>query len=303
MILDRGHRTWAIGTLLLLAALTALYAWYAGRASGGPSGGSWWGLFFGILGTTFILFAAFLGVRKRRPHYRWGRAAFWLKGHLWLGSLSFPVICFHGGLEFGGPFTSTLMWVFVAVVATGVWGLALQQVLPRLMTKHVPQETVYEQIDHVRDQLFAEAEHLIRGEATPGSAVPRAKAAGAIQGRVVQGRASAPAEVEAKGTEREPLMRFLEQEMRPFFARRGVRNSPLMDAHRRGAILDDLRARIDPKLHGITADLDALCEQRAQLDRQRRLHLWMHGWLLVHVPLSWTMVVMTAAHAVMSLYY
>ncbi len=302
MILDRSHRRWAWGTIAALAALTALYCWYASRHPGGPSGGTCWGIFFGSLGALLIFFAAFLGIRKKRPHYRWGRAAFWLKGHLWLGALSFPVILFHGGMEFGGAFTSALMWIFVAVIATGIWGLALQQFLPRLMTKQVSQETVYEQIDHVRDQLLAEAEQLVRGKATR-AAVPRAKAAGAIQGRVVKSRQSTEAEEATVGASREPLLRFLEQQMRPFFGARVPRDSVLLEPHQRGAVMSDLRARLDPELHAIVTDLDALCEQRAQLERQRRLHIWMHGWLLIHVPLSWTMVVMTVAHAVMSLYY
>jgi len=58
-----------------------------------------------------------------------------------------------------------------------------------------------------------------------------------------------------------------------------------------------------PELHAISRDLEALCEQRAQIEIQRKLHLWLHGWLLVHVPLSWAMVALTAVHAVMSLYY
>ena len=65
----------------------------------------------------------------------------------------------------------------------------------------------------------------------------------------------------------------------------------------------DLRTRIDPELHPVARDMEALCEQRAQLMTQRSLHHWLHGWLLIHVPLSWTMIVMTVAHAVASLYY
>ena len=64
-----------------------------------------------------------------------------------------------------------------------------------------------------------------------------------------------------------------------------------------------MRQRVDEKYHDLTQDLEALCEQREQLEVQRRMHHWLHGWLLVHVPLSWTMVFLTGVHAVMSLYY
>jgi len=55
--------------------------------------------------------------------------------------------------------------------------------------------------------------------------------------------------------------------------------------------------------HDVLRDLEGICEERRQLLVQRRLHLWMHGWLLVHVPLSFALLVLTAVHAVLSLRY
>lgn len=304
MILDRGHRRWLRFSVVFLVVSLVLYTWYARATPGGPYGGSFPGLGFGIVGTAFILFAALLGVRKRRPHYRWGRASWWLKGHLWFGALSLPLVLFHGGFEFGGALTQVLMWIFILVFATGLLGLGLQQFLPRLMTKNVPQETVYEQIDHVRQQLFAEAEELAKGGAKRAKAVPRAKAGGKVQGRVVESRAvesddeSAPAR-----DERAPIRRFVDDHVRTFFAAKGFFSSPMRARPRRAAMFEELRRRTDPKLHAVTHDIEALCEQRAQLEIQRKLHLWLHAWLLVHVPLSWTMVFLTAVHACMALYY
>jgi hypothetical protein len=37
-------------------------------------------------------------------------------------------------------------------------------------------------------------------------------------------------------------------------------------------------------------------DERRELERQRRLHLWLHGWLFVHVPLSYAMLIFTAWH-------
>jgi hypothetical protein len=36
---------------------------------------------------------------------------------------------------------------------------------------------------------------------------------------------------------------------------------------------------------------------------QKRLHLWLHTWLMVHVPISFALLVLTAVHAVLSLRY
>jgi hypothetical protein len=285
---------------MVLALATSYYVIYAASAANGTEGGSFEGLIFGFAGTACVFFAAFLGVRKKRPTWRIGRAAWWLKGHLWLGALAFPLILFHAGFRWGGPMTSVLMGSFWLVFLTGLFGMFLQQVMPRLMSKQLPQETVYEQLDHVREGLLAEALALVSGTGAR-RAVARPQKQGAISGRVVESRAAVePAEGEAS---RRSLALFLDDEMRPFFRKNGVRESRLCSPHARAALFADLRSRLDPSLHEIASDLEAMCDQRAQLATQRKLHHWLHGWLLVHVPLSWLMVVLTIAHAVMALSY
>jgi len=37
--------------------------------------------------------------------------------------------------------------------------------------------------------------------------------------------------------------------------------------------------------------------------RQERLHRWLHGWLLLHIPLSLALILLGAVHAVMALRY
>jgi len=296
MILDRTHRPWITVTALLAAAAALCYVIYAVRAPDGPRGGSWQGLAFGIAASLCIAFTALLGARKRKPHYRLGRAATWLRGHIWLGVLSLPLVLFHAGFSFGGTLTSVLMWIFLAVYATGIAGLVLQQFLPRVMTQSLSEETVFEQIDHVREQLFAEAEQLVKGQ---GGAVARAKSEGRVKGRVVESRAAAAEE----GPDRNALTLFLDRQVRPFFAVDGARRSRFSDASARAALFEELRRAVDPALHPVTRDLEALCAQREQLELQRRLHYWLHGWLLVHVPLSYMMVFLGAVHAVMALYY
>jgi len=35
-----------------------------------------------------------------------------------------------------------------------------------------------------------------------------------------------------------------------------------------------------------------ICEEKRQLDQQRRYHLVLHGWLLVHIPLSYAVLLL-----------
>jgi len=36
---------------------------------------------------------------------------------------------------------------------------------------------------------------------------------------------------------------------------------------------------------------------------QERLHRWLHGWLLVHIPISLALVILGVVHAVVALRY
>ncbi len=114
-----------------------------------------------------MLFAALLGARKRVPVWRVGRAQAWMRGHLWLGLLSLPVILFHGGFHFGGTLTRVLMWLLIITVVSGLFGAALQHYIPRVMTADVPFETIYDEIGHVRKLLLEEADRSM--EALCGS--------------------------------------------------------------------------------------------------------------------------------------
>jgi len=54
---------------------------------------------------------------------------------------------------------------------------------------------------------------------------------------------------------------------------------------------------------GTVGDLEEICDEARQLERQERLHHWLHGWLLVHIPLSLALILLSAVHAVMALRY
>ena len=161
MTIDRTHRPWAIASLAILAASAIAYIIYALNTSHGPRGGSPVGLLFGIIGFGFMIFAALLGARKRVSTWRLGRAQAWMRGHLWLGFLALPMILFHGGFHFGGTLTRVLMWLLITTVASGIFGAALQHYIPRVMTRDVPLEKIYDEIGHVRSLLREEADRAV----------------------------------------------------------------------------------------------------------------------------------------------
>src|SRR5208282_1587582 len=161
MRMDRTQRGWAVVSLGTLAASSIGYVAYAHLAPAGPRGGSAVGLAFGIVGFAFMMLAALLGARKRVPTWRIGRAQAWMRGHLWLGLMSLPLILFHGGFHFGGTLTRVLMWLLIITVGSGLYGAALQNYVPQMMTSDAPLETIYDEIGNVRKSLRMEADRII----------------------------------------------------------------------------------------------------------------------------------------------
>src|SRR5258705_654894 len=167
MRIDKSQRGWAIASLIILAGSATAYVFSAHESPRGATGGSPLGLLFGSIGFGFMIFAALLGARKRVPVWRIGRAQAWMRGHLWLGLLSLPLILFHGGFHFGGLLTEVLMWLLIITVASGIFGAILQHYLPTIMTRNVPLETIYDEIGHVHSLLREEADRGIEALCGP----------------------------------------------------------------------------------------------------------------------------------------
>jgi len=292
MRIDRTHRNWAVASLLLFGASTLLYGIYRVSPANAPMGGTPMGLAFGSVGFAFMIFAALLGARKKVPVWRVGRAQTWMRGHLWLGLLSLPLIIFHSGLRYGHGLTAVLMTLLIFVVASGLFGAALQHYMPRVMTREVTMETIYEEIEHVRAQLREEAEDLL----AQATAEP-AKAAAA-------GETGSPAAAVAVREDQAAALRnFFEQELQPFLQHPGARGHALADAAQSRSAFAQLRTLVPPALHTTLEDLESICEEERQLSLQARLHMWLHGWLLLHIPVSLALILLGAAHAVMALRY
>jgi len=302
--IDETHRGWIWFTGITLALAIAAYIPYTLR--GHVSGGSWMGLAYGITGFALMIFAGLLSLRKKFPIWRIGRAATWMRGHLWLGTLSFPLILLHGGFHFGGALTRGLMWMFVAVFVSGILGAALQHYLPRVQTERLPMETIYEQIDRVRGQLVQEASKIVEqaaaaleGDVTLASQQQRAVAASAGANWDVT-VASGLAADEKVGFE---LMQFYRGQIAPYLEKAGADGQTLADSRRASAMFQQISILLPPGLHTAIGDLENICEEKRQLDQQTRMHKLLHGWLLVHVPLSYAVLLLGAVHAVMALRY
>ncbi len=294
MRIDKTHKSWFAASLVIFGVATAVYVPYAAHSPSGPRGGSAVGLTFGIVGSAFMVFAGLLAARKKVPVWRLGRAQSWMRGHLWLGLLSLPIIFFHAGFKFGGPLTSVLMVLVIIVVASGVFGAALQHYLPRVMTAQVPGETIFEQIDHVREQLAAEADQLVQASADLAE-TSRQESTGGVS-LVVESEVA----VEEKIA---PLRNFYELEIRPFLQSGGKGQLLLSDADRARVAFEGLRMLLPIGAHETAKRLEAICDEERQLHREARIHYWLHGWLMMHIPLSFALLLLGCVHAITALRY
>jgi hypothetical protein len=325
MRMDRTQRRWAVAALVILAISVIAYGVYVQQAPAGPRGGSTMGLIFGIVGFGFMIFAALLGARKRVPTWRLGRAQSWMRGHLWLGLLSLPLILFHGGLHFGGTLTRVLMWLLIITVGSGLFGAALQNYVPRIMTSEVPLETIYAEIGHVQRLLREEADRAVesicgsmglskseeKGQRAGGFTALRPIAAAAAPLRTSAAVSAGASAAVAPAAETillsevvsAPLKRFYFEELRVFLERPGRGGQRLGDGDKAKLAFAGLKTMLPVAAHGTLGDLEDICEEARQLVRQERLHRWLHGWLLVHIPLSLALIVLGAVHAIVALRY
>jgi len=291
MRIDRTHRPWLIASCVILGISILIYVPYA--IFGKVDGGSAIGLFFGIVGFGFMLFAAALGIRKRYPIWRIGRAQHWMRGHLWLGTLALPLIFLHAGFHFGGWLTSILMVLLIVVTVSGLIGAYLQHTLPTRIMREVGFETIYDQIDHVRQGLVKEAEDrlsTIAEEMAPG------RGAGAT---VVLTYIGAIPEINEELAE---LGNVFAKEIRPYLTNE-VKRSPLRIRSYSARIFERLRHLLPERAHSTAAAMEEICEEKRQLDHQIVLHRTLHAWLLCHIPLSLSVIVLGFVHAIGALRY
>lgn len=305
MLINRDHRGWAIwSTVALLVGIASYVVWVVPRPYG-PSGGSWIGIAYGIVGTAFMVLAGLLAARKKVRTWRIGSAQSWMRLHIWLGLLAVPFILFHSGFRLGGPLTTWLMILFGIVAVSGIFGLVLQQFVPALMTARVPLETVQGQMDHVHQGLAVAAYETV---AAVAGAMPEATLEQKALADEAALQASRPGywkrvsredPAETPAPESERLRRFYLEEVRPYLCRMlpgGRAGAPVPDV---ASALVDVPEEWSPRV----AKLAALCEESRQLEVQMRLHRWLHGWLFVHAPLSFALFVLTAVHIWFALSY
>ena len=251
-----------------VACLPVLAWWEAARLDlvDWPSGSTRIGMLLGFAGAAIIAFEMLLWPRKQFRRFRLGRTRRWMYWHIWLGLVSLPLAVSHAGFQFGGLLTTVVLVLFLLVIASGIWGLSLQQVLPHRLLDAFPYETIEGEMDVVMRH-----ERTCAGELVAANTVPR-----------------------------DPLRAFFEEQVDPYLSDGKASASPLRSASRANAIFNDFALR-QPSASGLLDQLRRSCDARRQYDQQARIHRWLHNWLCIHVPLSVALCILLAVHIVTAL--
>ena len=270
---------WAFVAVTLVVGSAAWYAAEAVAAGRLPTGGSRVGLALGVVAALIIGFEMLLWPRKRflrTRTRRLGRTQTWLKAHIWLGLACGPLAVLHAGFRLGGSLAATLMLVLGVVLASGVWGLILQHLIPRLLKDRVPDEVP-----------AAEAERIVAHH-TAGFARRLEVARGGLGAEPVAGA--------------ELVREAFEKVVRPYLA--GLtRPGELRVADRAGRYFADLHAALPEAGRPLARELEEVCRLRRQFDAQLRLQWWLHSWVWVHLPLSVALVGLLVVHIYVALRY
>ena len=311
------HLRWCVGVIVALGIACGWYYVAARASTRWPGGSSVTGFVFGIVAAVIILFEFAIWLRKSkrlRTSRRLGTAQLWMKAHIWLGLLVAPLAWMHAGFEFGGLFSSLLMWMLLVVVGSGIFGLVMQNLVPRWMLEHVQGETIFSQIDLVKRQYANDAARVVLlscGKAVPESElesqadpipathlVGAPRRVGTVLAKSPGGNVESPSPANSN-----VLWQAYEQVLRPYLDGQKQKNAPSVLASRRTSLeyFAALRVTGGDEIQQALNSLEQLCDKTRDLNLQQRLHYFLHGWLVVHLPLSISLVILLAIHILYAL--
>ncbi len=310
------HLPWGLIATIVTVALVAWYVAASLRVERWLGGGSASGLACGLAAGLVIAFEMLLWPRKYFRRLRLIPARQWMAAHIWLGLASVPLAIVHSGFNLGGTLPMILMILFLLTALSGVYGLILQNVIPKWTLRLLPAETIYSQIDHVAEQSLQDLRQALVAtcgtrnrvdneslESEPAMPIQTSIVVGAVREiGLVRGRTLRTQTVVRHTEDREVLWNALE-EIEPFLAKGKKSNSPLSRPGEAIRWFSGLRRACSSNSEAVIASMEQCYMQRRQFDLQSQLHHWLHGWLPIHVGLSVAVSILLVVHIITALKY
>ncbi len=250
--------------LTVVAAIALTFIWKALTVSLRPHA-----FYTGLVLLGFVLLLTLFNARKKLPFLPLLKASHWLQFHIYAGLLSIFLYGLHTDFRIPtGNLEIALALLFAVVSLSGVVGLFISRYLPRLMARS-GEPLTFEQIPAFETRLRREVEDLIEitEKKTGASALSDAyinQLSGYFQPRSV--------------------VRFFLGNPNRFRARAmaDLENSARYTSEDERSAVEELKGFIDTKYN---------------LDLQKCSQTLLRYWLFIHIPFTYSMLVVALTHA------
>jgi len=263
-------RRWFLSLLTAGLALGLAAAWQLGRIALWPVA-----IYSGWLLLALVLVLTFFNARKKLPFLPVLSASTWMQAHIYLGWLACFVFVLHTGARLpDGRLECLLAAGFWGVAASGAFGLWLSRWLPPRLVRS-GESLVYERIPGLRHRVAGEVRELVRRAETE--------------------------------TQSSTLPDLYLRVLHPYFLRIPPPFASLTGDDRAFHLvkleLESARRYLNEPEQAIAAQLAELVEAKRNLDTQLAGQRLLKLWLFVHIPLTYGVLVLTAAHVWLAVHY
>jgi len=249
-----------------LFAVAALFAWlldYALRVHLRRAG-----LVTGLMLFAVVILLTLFNARKKLPFLPLLRASTWMQVHIYVGLLSCVLFLLHAGLKVPrGGLETGLAVLFYLVSASGVVGLAISRWLPSRMTI-LGENVIFERIPALRTAVRCDVEDMV-------------------------------VESVAK-TQSSTIADFYELKLRNYFSRRcsfwhhivGY-GQPILQLLSEAQAVDRY---LNAEERGIMTRIVEQIHVKNNLDFQQARQGLLKAWLFIHIPLTYSMILVAVVH-------
>lgn len=230
--------------------------------------GNVWGLTYGTLATTFMVWVAFYGIRRRKIRFfsraKLGRSQAWVQFHIYGGWLFMLLVFMHIGFKLpSGPLNWWLWSVSIWVTLSGMLGVVIQKLIPRMMSSGLTIEVVYERIPELIEEIKSKAAELVKSGA-------------------------------------EPIQDLYDKTVSPALTAPNVRLSYFIDItggiQSRVRQFDFVRKTVAGEDLERLRQLESMYRTKLELDAHFTLQRALRWWLYTHVPASLLLLALVAVH-------
>jgi len=269
----KDYRYLKLALFLCIAAIGA-YSWHRQTRFHTPGavgyGGTLMGYALGTVAALTIVWLLWLGVRKRRYRASLSMTQGWLSAHVYLGLALVVVATLHTGFEIGVNLHTLAYVLMLLVVFSGIYGVIVFLREPERMTANMGEDDIPTLLLQIQEFDQQAARLALQLPDEFNTLVQAAAQKTRLQGSVFQHAFR----MLSRGC---PTHRAVER---------------MQQINRK---LKDETARQGREVHGLMlARRTAVEKIRSELRSLARLRLW----LLVHVPLSFALLIALTSHIV-----